>query len=670
MSAYFTFTSPLVRDTLARGEAINAVFASLEAAFDKLPSEAELKQDRTAVGVDSGAADAYVVTLTYVPASYTTAMGVMFVPQADNTGASTINVNGLGVKAIVRFDGSALAAGDIPAGGVVEVRYDGTRFRLMNGNVRGLFPYTPANKAGETFTGSVAVQGTLTATTWGPIPFASITGNVPITQGGTGQTSAAAALTALLPAQAGQSGKVLATNGTAASWVAAGAGTVSSIVAGAGLSGGTITTTGTIDIADTGVPAGAYGSANQVAAFVVNSRGQLTDAGSHLIAITGAQVSGDIAGNAGGLTNTLGINKGGTGQTTANAALNAFLPAQAGQSGKFLTTDGTNTSWGSPSGVGTVTNIATGAGLTGGPITTTGTIALAASGVSSGTYGGSANLPVLTFDAYGRATSATSVAIAIDAGQITSGALPIARGGTGQVNAANALFALGGVAKAGDTITGLLVVNKAGDQIQHQSAGANTSWDSYYYNGTVIGFIGTGGVGSGTETDFTIRAESNLRLAIGGTTQGWFNATGLGIGTTPSYALHVVRAGSNSEWRNSGGAGTFKLITGGGFTTLGTVTNDPLVFVTNDTERGRINAAGSMTWNGNITAGSFTGPLTGNATNVSGVVALANGGLGASHADAAAVRTTLGIGSMATRALTISTSAPSGGADGDVWFRY
>lgn len=39
-------------------------------------------------------------------------------------------------------------------------------------------------------------------------------------------------------------------------------------------------------------------------------------------------------------------------------------------------------------------------------------------------------------------------------------------------------------------------------------------------------------------------------------------------------------------------------------------------------------------------------------------------------ADAAAQRTTLGIGSMATRAVTISTSDPSGGADGDVWLEY
>ena len=45
------------------------------------------------------------------------------------------------------------------------------------------------------------------------------------------------------------------------------------------------------------------------------------------------------------LTGTVGIANGGTGQTTANAAINALLPSQTGNSGKILSTDGTNTSW-------------------------------------------------------------------------------------------------------------------------------------------------------------------------------------------------------------------------------------------------------------------------------------------------------------------------------------
>lgn len=42
------------------------------------------------------------------------------------------------------------------------------------------------------------------------------------------------------------------------------------------------------------------------------------------------------------------ITKGGTGQTTANTALNALLPSQTSNSGKVLQTDGTNTSWQTP----------------------------------------------------------------------------------------------------------------------------------------------------------------------------------------------------------------------------------------------------------------------------------------------------------------------------------
>ena len=45
------------------------------------------------------------------------------------------------------------------------------------------------------------------------------------------------------------------------------------------------------------------------------------------------------------ITGTLPISNGGTGQTTANTAFNALAPAQIGNTGKFLTTDGTNSSW-------------------------------------------------------------------------------------------------------------------------------------------------------------------------------------------------------------------------------------------------------------------------------------------------------------------------------------
>lgn len=75
------------------------------------------------------------------------------------------------------------------------------------------------------------------------------------------------------------------------------------------------------------------------------------------------------------LTGTIPIINGGTGQTTANLAFNALAPSQTGNTGKYLTTDGTDTSW-STNPLGTVTSITAGTGLTGGTITTSGTIAI------------------------------------------------------------------------------------------------------------------------------------------------------------------------------------------------------------------------------------------------------------------------------------------------------
>ena len=75
------------------------------------------------------------------------------------------------------------------------------------------------------------------------------------------------------------------------------------------------------------------------------------------------------------LTGTISIVNGGTGQTTANLAFNALAPSQTGNTGKYLTTDGTDTSW-SVNPLGTVTSITAGTGLTGGTITTSGTIAI------------------------------------------------------------------------------------------------------------------------------------------------------------------------------------------------------------------------------------------------------------------------------------------------------
>jgi len=65
--------------------------------------------------------------------------------------------------------------------------------------------------------------------------------------------------------------------------------------------------------------------------------------------LTGTAASLSIGGNSANVTGTVAIANGGTGQTTANAAFNALAPSQTSNSGKYLTTNGTNTSWASVS---------------------------------------------------------------------------------------------------------------------------------------------------------------------------------------------------------------------------------------------------------------------------------------------------------------------------------
>ncbi len=77
------------------------------------------------------------------------------------------------------------------------------------------------------------------------------------------------------------------------------------------------------------------------------------DTSTYLTANQTITLSGDVSGSGStSITTTLAtvpITKGGTGQTTANAAINALLPSQTSNSGKYLTTDGTNSSWGTVS---------------------------------------------------------------------------------------------------------------------------------------------------------------------------------------------------------------------------------------------------------------------------------------------------------------------------------
>lgn len=86
--------------------------------------------------VAAGTANAVTVTLNSSAAAYFTGMYFACKISVDNTGAVTINVNGIGLQAVVNRNGSPMTAGVLQAGGIYEFRYDGTNFQLM-GTVAG-----------------------------------------------------------------------------------------------------------------------------------------------------------------------------------------------------------------------------------------------------------------------------------------------------------------------------------------------------------------------------------------------------------------------------------------------------------------------------------------------------------------------------------------------------
>jgi hypothetical protein len=80
-------------------------------------------------GVTTGAANTYAVTLSPAPTGYMEGLAVSVKINANATAPSTLNVNGLGAKAIKKSNGTDVT--NLKANGIYTLRYDGTSFILQ-----------------------------------------------------------------------------------------------------------------------------------------------------------------------------------------------------------------------------------------------------------------------------------------------------------------------------------------------------------------------------------------------------------------------------------------------------------------------------------------------------------------------------------------------------------
>ena len=322
---------------------------------------------------------------------------------------------------------------------------------------------------------------------------------------------------------------------------------------------GVVTVAGTLAVANGGTGITVFGTG------VATALGQnVTGSGSIVLATSptlvtpalGIPASGTLTNCTGlplstGVTGTLGLSSGGTGQTTAASAFNALNPMTTtgdliyeasastaarlpiGTTSQVLTVAGGVPTWATPAsgGVTTITFGSTGltpSTATSGAVSVAGTLAVANGGTGVTTSTGSgANVlgtsptlvtPVLGTPSSGTLTSCTGLPLTTG----VTGTLPVANGGTGNATATAYAVQCGGTTSTG-AYQSIASVGTSGQVLTSNGAGALPTFQAAaggFASGTRMSFQQTSAPTGWTKDTTAAINDSILRLVTGTATSG------------------------------------------------------------------------------------------------------------------------------------------------------